>query len=213
MPSWCCIQYVSKSGRPRNGHRTGKGQSSSQFPRRVVLKNALTIRQLHSSLVAQAVKRLSSMQETWVRSLGREDPLEKEMAIHSITIAWKIPWTEEPGRLQSMGSQRVGHDWATSLTPMLVRSCLKSCMLDFSIIGTKNFQMSKLDLVKEVEPEIKLPTFTGSLRKLGNSKKTSSSVSSTTPKPLTVWIITNCGKFLKRWEYFTEHLTCLLRNL
>ena len=55
------------------------------------------------------------MQETWVPSLGLEDPLEKEMAIHSSTIAWKIPWTEEPGRLQSMGSQRVGHDWATSL--------------------------------------------------------------------------------------------------
>ena len=66
--------------------------------------------------VAQTVKRLSTMQETWVRSLGREDLLEKEMAIHSSTIAWKIPRTEEPGRLQSMGSQRVGHDWATSLT-------------------------------------------------------------------------------------------------
>ena len=63
-----------------------------------------------TSLVAQIVKRLSTMRETWVRSLGREDPLEKEMAIHSSTIAWKIPWTEEPGRLQSMGLQRVGHD-------------------------------------------------------------------------------------------------------
>ena len=63
-----------------------------------------------TSLVAQTVKRLSTMQETRVRSLGREDPLEKEMAIHSSTIAWKIPWTEEPGRLQSMGSQRAGHD-------------------------------------------------------------------------------------------------------
>ena len=63
------------------------------------------------------VKHLSAMWETWVRSLGREDPLEKEMAIHSSTIAWKIPWTEEqPGRPQSMGSQRVGHDWATSLS-------------------------------------------------------------------------------------------------
>ena len=56
------------------------------------------------------VKRLSTMQETGVRSLGREDPLEKETAIHSSTIAWKIPRTEEPGRLQSMGSQRVRHD-------------------------------------------------------------------------------------------------------
>ena len=62
------------------------------------------------SLVAQTVNHLSTMRETWVRSLGREDPLEKEMAIHSSTIAWKIRWTEEPGRLQSMGSQRVGHD-------------------------------------------------------------------------------------------------------
>ena len=60
--------------------------------------------------MAQTVKRLSTMQETWVRSLGQEDPLEKEMAIHSSTIAWKSPWTEEPGRLQLMGSQRVGHD-------------------------------------------------------------------------------------------------------
>ena len=56
------------------------------------------------------VKHLSTMQKTRVPSLGREDPLEKEMASHSSTIAWKIPWTEEPGRLQSMGLQRVGHD-------------------------------------------------------------------------------------------------------
>ena len=61
-------------------------------------------------LVAQTVKRLSTMWETWVRALGWEDPLEKGMAIHSRTIAWKIPWTEEPGRLQAMGSQGVRHD-------------------------------------------------------------------------------------------------------
>ena len=71
---------------------------------------------LIASLVAQTVKCLSTMQETWVRALGWGDPLEKEMTIHSRTIAWKIPWTEEPGRLQSMGSQRVGHDWAISLS-------------------------------------------------------------------------------------------------
>ena len=56
------------------------------------------------------VKRLSTMRETWVQSLDWEDPLGKEMAIHSSTIAWKIPWTEEPGGLQAMASQRVGHD-------------------------------------------------------------------------------------------------------
>ena len=61
-------------------------------------------------LVAQRVKHLSAMQETWVRSLGQEDSLEKEMATHSNVLAWKIPWTEKPGRLQSMRLQRVGHD-------------------------------------------------------------------------------------------------------
>ena len=63
-----------------------------------------------ASLVAQMVKHLLAMQETWVQSLGQEDPLETEMATHSGTLAWKIPWTEEPGGLQSMGSQRVWHD-------------------------------------------------------------------------------------------------------
>ena len=68
-----------------------------------------------ASLVAQAVKHLPTMRETRVRSLGQEVPLEKEMATHSSILAWKIPWMEEPGRLQSMGLQRVGHNWATSL--------------------------------------------------------------------------------------------------
>ena len=61
-------------------------------------------------LVAEMVRRLPTMGETQVQSLGWEDPLEKEMATHSSTLAWRIPWTEEPGGLQSMGSQRVGHD-------------------------------------------------------------------------------------------------------
>ena len=60
-------------------------------------------------LVAQLVKNLPAVQETWVRYLGWEDPLEKEMVTHSSNLAWKISWTEEPGGLQSMGSQRVGH--------------------------------------------------------------------------------------------------------
>ena len=60
--------------------------------------------------MAQTVKRLSATQETGVRFLGREDLLEKAIAAHSSTLAWKIPWTEEPSRLESMGSQRVGHD-------------------------------------------------------------------------------------------------------
>ena len=63
-----------------------------------------------ASLIAQLVKNLPAMQETQVRCLGRKDPLEKEMATHSSILAWRIPWTEEPRGLQSMGSQRVRHN-------------------------------------------------------------------------------------------------------
>ena len=63
-----------------------------------------------ASLVAQMVKRLPALVETRVQSLGWQDPLEKEIATHSSTLAWKIPWTEEPDRLQSMGSKRVGRN-------------------------------------------------------------------------------------------------------
>ena len=68
--------------------------------------------------MTQRVKRLPTMWETQVRSLGQEDPLEKAMATHSSTLAWKNLWTEKPGRLQSMGSQRVEHASVTSLTPL-----------------------------------------------------------------------------------------------
>ena len=68
-----------------------------------------------TSLVAQTVKHLPAMRETWVRSLGLEDPLEGEMATHFSIPAWRITWMEEPGELQSMGLQRVGHEWAISL--------------------------------------------------------------------------------------------------
>ena len=67
-----------------------------------------------ASLLAQMVKILSAMQETWIRILGWEDPLEEEMATHSSSLAWRIPWTEEPGGLQSMRLQRVRHDWDTN---------------------------------------------------------------------------------------------------
>ena len=79
------------------------------------LKDACSLEE-RASLVAQMVKSLPAMQETRVWFLGGEDPLEKEMAAHSSTLAWKIPWMEEPGGLQSMGSQRIGHDWVTSLS-------------------------------------------------------------------------------------------------
>ena len=69
-----------------------------------------SLRFIGASLVAQRLKRLPTMRETWVRSLGREDPLEKEMAIHSSILAQRLAWREEPGGLQSTGFQRVGHN-------------------------------------------------------------------------------------------------------
>ena len=95
-----------------------------------------------TSLVAQMVKHLSTVWETRVRSLGREDPLEKEMAIHSSTIAWKIPWTEEPGRLQPMGSQRVWHDWATLLYLYLTLQWIRDNP-NVSIRNLKCFEVTK----------------------------------------------------------------------
>ena len=87
-----------------------------------------------ASLVTQMVKNLPAMQETWVSSLGWEDLLEKEMATHSSILAWKIPWTEKPGRLQSMGSQRFGHNWATSLSLSLSLSLSQGCHFGWYII-------------------------------------------------------------------------------
>ena len=84
---------------------------------------------------------------------------------------------------------------------MLARQCSKSFKTAFKSKWTENFQMYKLDLEKAEEPEIKLPTFAGSSKKQENSRKTSISALLTMPKPLTVWIIINCGKFFKRWEY------------
>ena len=79
-------------------------------------KYCLVPRISRASLVAQRVRRLPTMRETWAQSLGQEDPLKKEMATYFSTLGWKIPWMEEPCRLQSMGSQKVGHDRETSLS-------------------------------------------------------------------------------------------------
>ena len=83
---------------------TGIGTLSDNKMNRASNKGVMDVDILRASLVAQRVKRLPAMWETWVRFLGREDPLEKEMATHSRTLAWRIPWTEEPGGLRSMGS-------------------------------------------------------------------------------------------------------------
>ena len=85
----------------------------------------------NTSLMAQMVKRLPTTWETRVQSLGWED-LEKEMTTHSSILAWTIPWTEEPGRLQSLGSQRVGHDWVTSLSLFKLLKCFQYWTHTFS---------------------------------------------------------------------------------
>ena len=83
------------------------------------------------------VKRLPPMQETRVQSLGREDPLEKEMATHSRILAWRIPWTEEPGGLQSTGSQRVEHDWVTLLTYLFPHTTFSIFFAFATLLGIK----------------------------------------------------------------------------
>ena len=94
----------------------------------------LSITEKRGSPMAQMVKCLPAMWETQVWSLGWEDPLEKEMAAHSGILAWKIPWTEEPGRLQSMGWQRVGHNWATSLSLIEKTKTKNNTLLEFSLM-------------------------------------------------------------------------------
>jgi len=95
---------------PGSGRSPGEGNGNPLHYSCLPTQKRGSKKYMRTSLVAQTVKHLSTMRETQVQSIGQEDPLEKEMAIHSSTIAWKIPWTEEPGRLQSMGLQRVGHD-------------------------------------------------------------------------------------------------------
>ena len=105
----------------------------------------LYVPQVHT-LVVQMVKHLPTIWETWVQSLGQKDPLEKEIATHSSTLAWKIPWTEEPGRLQSMGSQRVRHDWATSLSHNLTSPfTLSASLLSSDLLSSSPPQFPVID--------------------------------------------------------------------
>ena len=116
---------------------TADGDCSHEIKRHLLLA---------ASLVAQKLKLLPAVWETWVRSLGWEDPLEREMAMHSSILAWRISWMEEPGRLQSMGSQRVRHDWATLLSLLLGRKVMTN--LD-SIFKSRDITLpTKVCLVK-----------------------------------------------------------------
>src|SRR5574337_976766 len=91
------------------------------------------------------VKHLPAMRETWVRFLGREDPLEKAMAPHSSTLAWKISWTEEPGRLQSMGSLKVGHDLSNFTFTFHFHALEKEMATHSSVLAWRIPGMGELD--------------------------------------------------------------------
>ena len=108
----------------------GRSHSRAQFIKIPGLYN-----QQQASLVAQMGKNPPTIRETWFLSLGWEDPLKEGMATHSSFLAWRIPWTEEPGELQSMGSQRVGHDWAIKHTynqqQLELLSCTWKCFVNY----------------------------------------------------------------------------------
>ena len=113
---------------------------------------------------------------------------------------------EEPGGLPSMGSHRVGYDWsdlAAAAAAHASKVMLRILQASLQHTWTENLQMFKLGLEKAEEPEIKLPTSIGSSKKQESSRKTTTSALLTMPKPLTMWITINCGKFFKRWEYWT----------
>ena len=115
-----CIQVSQETGK-----MVWYSHLSKSFPQFVMIytvKWSIHDLYIRASQMAQRLKRLPATWETWVRSLSLKDPMEKEMPTHSSILAWRIPWREEPGRLQSMGLQRVGHDWATSLHFTLHRS-------------------------------------------------------------------------------------------
>ena len=117
---------------------------------------------MNTSLVAQTVKHLPTAREAWVQSVGWEDFLEKEMAIHSSILAWKIPWMEKPGRLYSMGSERVEHNWATSPhmnTSVATTRTKKWKAISVSCVTCPDFMSfcqaslrHKLPLIKEEDP-------------------------------------------------------------
>ena len=112
-------------------------------------------------LVVQIIKNLPAVQETWVRFLGQEDPLEKGMAIHSNILSWRIPRTEKPGGLQFVGSQRVGHDWVTNTATLLLQKTMKLlfgcgiiCILPRTIVLSRSMSILKLLIIDLVMDSI-----------------------------------------------------------
>ena len=145
--------------------------------------------------MAQKVKNLSAVQETWVQSLGREDPLEKGMDTQSSILAWRIPWTGEPGRLQSMGSQRVRHNWAMkhififmlcAVLCLVTQLCPTLCdSTDCSPPGSSVHGISQARILEWVA----IPFSRGSLRPMDGTQ-----ISHIAGELFTTWVIGNPKK-------------------
>ena len=141
--------------------------------------------------MAQTVKCLPTMRETRVQSLGQDDPLEKEMATGSSILAWKIPWTEEPDRLQSVCGVTKSSTQPSDFTLLSHTSRVMLKIIQARLQHYMNWELPDVQAGfrknprrTQKEPQIKLPTSVGSYQKQGSSRKTSTSASLITPKPL-----------------------------
>ena len=161
---------------------------------------------LENSAVATGLEKLSFHSNPKERQCQRMLKLPHNCTYLSSVLAWRILGTGEPHVLLSMGSHRVGHDWSdlAAAAAQTRKVMLKILQARFQQCINQELPNVQAGFRKSEDPEIKLPTSVGSLKKQESSRKTSTSALLTMPKPLTVWIATNCGKFLKRWEYQTN---------
>ena len=217
----CCTQYANKCGKLTSGHRTGKGQFSFQSQRKVIPKNAQTTAQLHSSKysclanpmdggtwyaavhgVAKSRTRLSDFTFTF-----HFHALEKEMATHSSVLAWRIPETGAPGGLPSLWSHRVRHDWS-DLAAAAAAAHASKVMLKILQARLQQYMNCELSDVqagfrKGKGTRDQIANIRWIMEKAREVQKNTYFCFIVMPKPLTVWITINCGKFFKRWEYQT----------
>ena len=212
----CCTQYASKFGKLSSGHRTGKGQFSFQSQRSEseVSQSCSTLyNPVDCSLPGFSVHGIFQARVLeWVAvsfSRGSSQPRNWTQVSHIAGRRCTIWATKEAQRKAVPKNVQTATQLHSSHTSKVMLKILQARLQQYV---NHELQMFKLDLEKTEDPEIKLPTSVGSSEKQESFRKTSISALLTTPKPLTVWITTNCGKVLKEMR-IPSHLTCLLRNL